>query len=52
MSRQGKTLQAICLIWTLLNNSMDGQEPLVRRVVISCPTSLVGMLVFSRRLHL
>ena len=39
----GKTLQAISLMWTLLNTSIEeNQEPTVKKVVIVCPTSLVA----------
>ncbi len=37
----GKTLQAISLLWTLLRQGPDGQ-PVAKRVVIVCPTSLVS----------
>lgn len=40
----GKTLQCISLIWTMLNHTMGTGSPLARRVVICCPTSLVGVL--------
>jgi hypothetical protein len=42
---QGKTLQGISLLWTLLSakgHPLLGGEPIARRVVICCPTSLVG----------
>ena len=39
----GKTLQAISLMWTLLNTSIEeDQQPTVKKVVIVCPTSLVA----------
>ena len=41
----GKTLQGISLLWTLLTAPGDpllGGQPLARRVIICCPTSLVG----------
>ena len=39
----GKTLQAIALMWTLLNTSIEeDQKPTVKKVVIVCPTSLVA----------
>ena len=39
----GKTLQAISLMWTLLNSGItENGEPTVKRVVIVCPTSLVA----------
>lgn len=39
----GKTLQGIALLWTLLNGGHEllGGEPMARRVIICCPTSLV-----------
>ncbi len=37
----GKTLQAIALLWTLLRQGKDGQ-PIAKRVIIVCPTSLVS----------
>jgi len=40
----GKTLQGISLLWTLLHSGHDqlGGQPLARRVIIVCPTSLVS----------
>lgn len=40
----GKTLQGIALLWTMLNNGHEalGGEPMARRVIICCPTSLVA----------
>ena len=41
----GKTLQGISLLWTLLTapgHPLLGGQPLARRVIICCPTSLVG----------
>ena len=40
----GKTLQALTLLWTMLNDGHQllGKKPLARRAVICCPTSLVG----------
>ena len=40
----GKTLQGISLLWTLLNSGHDelGGNPMAKRVVICCPTSLVS----------
>jgi DNA repair and recombination RAD54-like protein len=41
----GKTLQGISLLWTLLTapgHALLGGQPLARRVIICCPTSLVG----------
>lgn len=39
----GKTLQSIALLWTLLNTSHpELGEPVARRIVICCPTSLVS----------
>ena len=40
----GKTLQALTLLWTMLNEGhpLLGGTPLARRAVICCPTSLVG----------
>ncbi|XP_043200083.1 DNA repair and recombination protein RAD54B-like [Amphibalanus amphitrite] len=37
----GKTLQCIALIWTLLKQGPFGGEPVVRRVLIVTPSSLV-----------
>jgi hypothetical protein len=42
---QGKTLQGISLLWTLLSckgHPLLGGDPLAKRVIICCPTSLVG----------
>jgi hypothetical protein len=42
---QGKTLQGITLLWTLLSargHPLLGGEPIAKRVIICCPTSLVG----------
>ncbi|PSC67651.1 DNA repair and recombination RAD54 [Micractinium conductrix] len=41
----GKTLQGISLLWTLLSSpghALLGGAPIAKRVVICCPTSLVG----------
>ena len=41
----GKTLQGISLLWTLLTapgHALLGGHPMARRVIICCPTSLVG----------
>ena len=40
----GKTLQGISLLWTMLQSGhpLLGGEHLAKRVVIVCPTSLVG----------
>jgi DNA repair and recombination protein RAD54 and RAD54-like protein len=40
----GKTLQAISLMWTLLRggNEALGGNPLAKRAIIVCPTSLVS----------
>jgi len=40
----GKTLQGISLLWTLLQSGHAslGGAPIAKRVVIVCPTSLVG----------
>lgn len=40
----GKTLQGITLLWTLLKQGADtlGSNPLAKRVIIVCPTSLVS----------
>lgn len=39
----GKTLQSIALLWTLLNTSHpELGEPVAKRIVICCPTSLVS----------
>jgi DNA repair and recombination RAD54-like protein len=37
----GKTLQAITLMWTLLNQGFYG-NPIAKRAIIVCPTSLVS----------
>lgn len=42
----GKTLQAITLIWTLLNQSPNGEVG-AQKCLIVCPSSLVGVR-FSR----
>lgn len=38
----GKTLMSIATMWTLLNQGFKKGEPAVRKVIIACPTSLVG----------
>ncbi|KJE03308.1 DNA repair and recombination protein RAD54-like protein [Cryptococcus gattii NT-10] len=38
----GKTLQCIALLWTLLKQSPIAGKPTCEKVVIACPTSLVG----------
>lgn len=40
----GKTLQGISLLWTLLTSGhpLLGGDPVAKRIVIVCPTSLVG----------
>ena len=38
----GKTLMSIVLMWTLLKQGFQKGESAVRKVVITCPTSLVG----------
>ena len=41
----GKTLMSIVLLWTLVNQGVNPAEPnkaACRRVIIACPTSLVG----------
>eukprot|EP00981_Chlorochromonas_danica_P009089 scaffold2486_cov169-Ochromonas_danica.AAC.8 len=38
----GKTLMSITLLWTLLNQGFRKGESAVRKVVVACPTSLVG----------
>ncbi|ODV84816.1 hypothetical protein CANARDRAFT_179170, partial [[Candida] arabinofermentans NRRL YB-2248] len=39
----GKTLQTITLIWTMLRqNSVVGQPPIAKKVLICCPVTLVG----------
>jgi hypothetical protein len=43
----GKTLQAITLLWTLLRQGLDGQ-PVAKRVIIVCPTSLVSNWCVAR----
>uniref|UniRef100_A0A914XF18 DNA repair and recombination protein RAD54-like n=1 Tax=Plectus sambesii TaxID=2011161 RepID=A0A914XF18_9BILA len=37
----GKSLQTITLIWTLLKQNAYGQRPLVKRILLVCPCSLV-----------
>ena len=37
----GKTLQGIALMYTLLKQNTAGREPMVKKAVIVCPTSLV-----------
>jgi DNA repair and recombination RAD54-like protein len=38
----GKTLMSITIMWTLLNQGFVRGESAVRKVIIVCPTSLVG----------
>ncbi|WWD18483.1 hypothetical protein CI109_102935 [Kwoniella shandongensis] len=38
----GKTLQCIALLWTLLKQSPIAGKPTCEKVIIACPTSLVG----------
>ena len=40
----GKTLQGIALLWTLLTagHPLLGGNPIAKRIIIVCPTSLVG----------
>lgn len=38
----GKTLMSITLMWTLLNKGFIANESAIRKVIIACPTSLVG----------
>lgn len=38
---QGKTLQAITLIWTLLNQSPRGKKGVVQKAIVVCPATLV-----------
>ncbi|KAK9862776.1 hypothetical protein WJX84_003791 [Apatococcus fuscideae] len=40
----GKTLQGISLLWTLLGNGHEalGGDPIAKRIIIVCPTSLVS----------
>ncbi|KIY48038.1 hypothetical protein FISHEDRAFT_44019 [Fistulina hepatica ATCC 64428] len=39
----GKTLQTICLVWTLLKqNPYAGSGPVVQKVLIVCPVSLIN----------
>lgn len=38
----GKTLQCIALLWTLLKQSPVAGKPTCEKVIIACPTSLVG----------
>lgn len=38
----GKTLMSITLLWTLLNQGFKHGESACRKVIVACPTSLVG----------
>ena len=38
----GKTLMSITLLWTLLNQGFKHGEAACRKVIVACPTSLVG----------
>ena len=40
----GKTLQGIALMWTLLHSGHEslGGNPIAKRIIICCPTSLVN----------
>ena len=38
----GKTFMSITLIWTLLNQGFHKGECAVKKVIVACPTSLVG----------
>ena len=38
----GKTLMSITLIWTLMNQGFTYDKAAVRKVIVACPTSLVG----------
>ena len=38
----GKTLQCISLMWTLLKQSPLPGKPTCEKVIVACPTSLVG----------
>jgi DNA repair and recombination protein RAD54 and RAD54-like protein len=38
----GKTLMSITLMWTLLNQGMSSSGSAVKKVMVVCPTSLVG----------
>ena len=38
----GKTLMSITIMWTLLNQGKIKGQPAVKKVVVACPTSLVG----------
>lgn len=38
----GKTLMSITLLWTLLNQGFRRGEPATKKVMVVCPTSLVG----------
>jgi DNA repair and recombination RAD54-like protein len=38
----GKTLQCITLLWTLLKQSPIAGKPTCEKVIVACPTSLVG----------
>jgi DNA repair and recombination protein RAD54B len=40
----GKTLQTIALLWTLMKqNPVDGDAPVVKKALIVCPASLIGI---------
>lgn len=38
----GKTLQCITLMWTLIKQSPLPGKPTCEKVIVACPTSLVG----------
>ena len=40
----GKTLMSITIMWTLLNQGKIKGQPAVKKVVVACPTSLVGKM--------
>lgn len=42
ISTAGKTLMSITIMWTLLNQGKIKGQPAVKKVVVACPTSLVG----------
>ncbi len=37
----GKSLQAITIIWTLLKQGPYGRKPLLKRILLVCPSSLL-----------
>jgi len=43
----GKTLVTIAVIWTLLKQGPHG-KPVIRKAVVVCPSSLVGVCLSNR----